>query len=135
MASAEKTFYKLFKKHLPSVADCQRIETGSTGLGIPDLNVCHKGREIWIELKIVKGRRVKLSPEQIAWHHRRNRAGGETYIIARDKYDGPRKGKMDVIYIWKGKVVVEVFEKGIDYPAMATFISPFKWDDVMAALF
>jgi hypothetical protein len=115
------------KSHHPPELDYQRIETGSTGRGIPDVNYCHQGGEFWVELKIVKGRSIDLSPEQVAWHFRRTRAGGKTFIIARDKFDGPRKGKGDIIYIWPGCDVVPLKEKGLDCPGLV-FKAPFDWD-------
>ena len=133
--SDESTFWKLINKHLPNKCHVQRIETGSTGRGIPDVNLCHMGMECWVELKIVKGKKVKLSPEQIAWHFRRARAGGVSWIMARDKVDGVRKGKYDRIYLWPSSCVQEVFEKGIDCKGGFVFESPFDWVKLQAALF
>tara|TARA_R110000824_G_scaffold92279_1_gene224047 strand:+ start:252 stop:722 length:471 start_codon:yes stop_codon:yes gene_type:complete len=135
LMTLEATFWKLLKKHLPITCHTQRIETGSTGLGIPDVNLCWEGTELWIELKIVKGKRVELSPEQCAWHFRRNRAGGKSLIIARDKFDGVRKGKSDVIYIWNSSDVLKVQEQGIDCPVAFKFETPFNWDAIVASIF
>ena len=131
--SAEKTFWSLFRSHIPKDCDVQRIETGSTGRGIPDINLCYQGYEFWIELKVVKGRSVDLAPEQVAWHYRRTRAGGTTWIIARDKYDKVKKGKGDFIYLWHGDCVVKVKEKGIECPGHR-FSAPFDWAAIWAVL-
>tara|TARA_R110000737_G_scaffold244400_1_gene255305 strand:- start:1223 stop:1666 length:444 start_codon:yes stop_codon:yes gene_type:complete len=135
LMALEASFWKLLKSHLPPMCHTQRIETGSTGLGIPDVNLCWEGKELWIELKVVKGKRVDLSPEQCAWHFRRHRAGGKSLIMARDKFDGPRKGKGDVIYIWSSKDVVEIQEKGIECPADFIFHAPFDWKSIIASIF
>ncbi len=102
--SSEAIFSKLLKKHMPIEAHWQRIETGSTGTGIPDVNVCHLGQDIWIVLKLVKGRKVDLSPTQVAWLTKRSRVGGVTWIMARHTYDGPKIGKGDAIYLWPGSM-------------------------------
>jgi Holliday junction resolvase len=59
------------------------IET-STGRGVPDDNACWEGKEFWIEFKKVRGRKVRVSPEQVGWAERRLRAGGKVYVAVRD---------------------------------------------------
>ena len=113
----------------------QRIETGGTGLGIPDVNMCHGGYECWVELKIVKGKKVLLDTQQVVWHYQRTRSGGRTFILARDKYDKVRKGKADTLYLWNGNVAQQVAEQGIAYPALETLHAPFDWPRVLKALF
>lgn len=74
----------LLSSRMPHV-HWQSIETGGTGRGIPDLNACHNGREVWIELKRVDGWQVKFRPEQVAWIERRARVGGRVYVMARKR--------------------------------------------------
>jgi len=135
MNTLESTFWGLLKSHLPKDCHAQRIETGSTGLGIPDVNMCWQGHEFWVELKIVKGKRVELRPEQVAWLFRRNRAGGVSWIAARDKADGVRKGKYDRIHIWPGSLSMEVKELGVATPGGYVFEAPFNWDAIINTLF
>lgn len=73
---------KLFQRHLPAV-HWQAIETGGTGLGVPDLNGCDRGVEYWIECKRVHGWKVTVRPQQVAWIERRARCGGRVFIAAR----------------------------------------------------
>lgn len=134
MQTLEKTLWGLVKSHLPVGCDSQRIETGSTGRGIPDVNLCWMGRDIWVELKIVMGSRVSLRPEQVAWAYRRTKAGGTVWILARDKFDGVRKGKGDRIFIWPGSCAADVLENGIKAEGCYIFDAPFDWDSVMAVL-
>tara|TARA_R110000803_G_scaffold51850_1_gene106924 strand:+ start:219 stop:623 length:405 start_codon:yes stop_codon:yes gene_type:complete len=131
----EATLWKLFRGHLPRGAHAQRVETGGTGLGIPDINICCGGREIWVELKIVSGKQVRLSPEQVAWHFRRTNAGGQTYVVARNKFDGVRKGKGDEIYVWPGSCAIAVQENGIQAEGGQMFTAPFDWDKIMQLIF
>lgn len=85
---------KIFREHLPAV-HWQSVETGGTGRGVPDLNGCYNGNEVWIENKSAVGFRVLLRPEQVAWLERRDRAGGRTFIAV-------RKGK-DALYLFPGR--------------------------------
>ena len=132
MLSLENTLWALFKKHLPKGCDSQRIETGGTGRGIPDVNLCYQGQEVWVELKVVSGRKINITAEQCAWHYRRVRAGGKTYIVARDKADGVRKGKYDKLYVWSGEHAVAVQESGIAADGCRIYQAPFAWDDIWA---
>ena len=73
----------LLRKHLPEV-DWVRIESGGTGLGIPDLNYAFDGREGWLELKGIKaGFKFGMRPGQVAWIERRRRHGGNVLIMVR----------------------------------------------------
>tara|TARA_R110000765_G_scaffold19517_6_gene51134 strand:+ start:3553 stop:3969 length:417 start_codon:yes stop_codon:yes gene_type:complete len=134
MARDEKGFKKLFVGHLGTDVHYQHIETGSVGTGIPDTNFCHEGREQWIEFKVVVGKQVGLMPTQVAWIWKRTKAGGHVWVIARDKYDGVRKGKGDTIYMWPGAEVREVKEHGVDHPAHGIYHKPFDWPTIMGQL-
>ena len=81
----ESQLWTLIKQHIPKDAHVQRIETGLTGKGVPDLNYCQKGKEIWIELKSIEGNKSQLSPFQIAWLYNRTKAGGNCYVLIRKK--------------------------------------------------
>lgn len=61
------------------------VESGSTGFGIPDINYCCAGAEGWIECKATSGWAVSIQPGQVAWHLRRARHGGRTFIAVRRK--------------------------------------------------
>lgn len=78
----EQKFYQWVNKRFPIGADICRIETTTMG-GMPDLNVCCRGIEVWIELKCFVGGRVLLRPQQNAWLHRRAWSGGRCYVVAR----------------------------------------------------
>lgn len=132
--TAESQFWSLIAGHLPPLVHVQRIETGSTGRGIPDVNLCWDGVETWLELKIVKGKRVDLSPEQVAWHYRRARAEGRSWIVARDAADGPRKGKYDRIYAWPGAVAASVQGQGIAAPGAWVWERPWDWQPLLETL-
>lgn len=62
-----------------------RVETHSTALGQPDLNVCFDGVESNIELKHVAAVRMKkgivVRPSQYRWFRARIKAGGNPWFI------------------------------------------------------
>lgn len=69
-----KKFCKLLQYH----GHVQRIES-LTGSGIPDVNLCIGGRELWIELK--RADTYIIKPSQLLWIHRRNTHGGAALIV------------------------------------------------------
>ncbi len=98
------------------------------------MNLCYQGNEIWVELKIVSGKKINITAEQCAWHFRRTRAGGHTFIIARDKVDGVRKGKYDKLYVWKGDHAIAIQENGIAADGCRIYQAPFNWEQIMGNL-
>ena len=139
MQALEKTLWGTMKanldRHLGGAVHYQRIETGSTGRGIPDINIKSKVGygDAWVELKVVHGNRVEMRPEQVAWHVRRAGVGGRTFILAREQKDGPRTGKVDRLYLWEGGRAIEVAERGIGAPAQV-WQAPFDWLAIFQAM-
>jgi len=124
---------KLFHTKLPHF-HFQAIETGGTGRGIPDSNYCYKGIEGWIEFKVTDGWLCDLRPEQVAWHLKRHRAGGRTWIATRRKHaGGPRKGDpVDELWIAPGKLAKDLQEKGLKliHPQLLKFDTPWNWTQI-----
>lgn len=93
---AESTDYKTFKANVPEPGDrLDRIENAVV-TGMPDINMCIGGTEVWIEQKSPKepvrsttplfGSNHKISQEQANWFLRQRKAGGKAYfLIATDK--------------------------------------------------
>ena len=75
----------------------QRIESGGTAMGIPDVNYCFDGKEGWIELKHgvwpKKGSthcfasQRGLTPEQVEWLSFRAQCGGRVWILLQVSFD------------------------------------------------
>lgn len=86
MMNSEAKFNSWIQGLFPHPADCRRIET-TTESGMPDLNVCMHGIEIWIESKVVYPKGILIRKEQWAWGVRRSNAGGTTYLLAWDEQD------------------------------------------------
>jgi hypothetical protein len=93
---AESSDYKAFKKNVPEPGDrLDRIENVVV-TGMPDINMCIEGKELWIEQKSPKepvrsttplfGSNRKVSQEQRNWFLRQRQAHGNAYfLIATDK--------------------------------------------------
>lgn len=79
----EAQLWQLVKSNFPKGSHVQRIETGGTGRGIPDVNFCHEGKDIWIELKSISGNKLTLTEFQIVWMHKRVTSGGRCFVLAR----------------------------------------------------
>lgn len=94
----------------------QSIETGSTGLGIPDSNFCCDGIEGWVEFKQTEGWAVGLTTEQIGWHMTRARRGGSTFVAVRRKHGGgPRKGPpADQLWLYGGDSASDLGRAGLN---------------------
>lgn len=96
---------QLFKKHLPEF-HWQAIETFITGSGVPDINGCLDGVEVWIENKFAKGKRrirVSVSPAQVGWIEQRLRHGGRVFIAVRYT-----TAKLDTLYLLHGSAAREL---------------------------
>ena len=114
------------KRNLPKV-HWQRVESGATSIGIPDVNGCYAGYEFWIELKILHGDRVSLTPQQIAWHTRRSTVGGVSWILIED----PRSKTIALV---SGNQTVSLATKGLSSCESSIFESPIDWHELLLKL-
>lgn len=120
----------MFRKHLPDV-HWTSIESPVTGAGIPDSNGCADGVEFWVEHKRATALAVGLSKFQVAWHLRRRRAGGRTFIAVRLLASaGPRKGgPRDELFLYSGSDCKLVFDQGLRvHPLLHCTGGPGRWD-------
>lgn len=79
----EKKMWKAFRTHLPATAHAVRIESWA-GEGVPDVNLCYRGNESWVENKVASPTGiVKFRPGQVPWLHKRHKAGGRCYVLVR----------------------------------------------------
>jgi len=105
----------------------QPIEAAEVGAGIPDLNGCYYGIEIWVELKIlqhVKEDKVDISPRQILWHEARQARGGRTWILAANK-------DADKLLLWRGEDCRAVSERGVEVRTAWDFQNSGRFSSVM----
>ena len=126
----EKDLWLLLKNNLTDI-HFQRIETGLTGSGVPDVNGCAKGKEFWIELKeIHRGKSLTLRPMQVAWMAKRSAVGGQVFVLAR---------KQNVIKLYhvdglSGAKELQENPKGFYQKSLVTLIKPYEWSNLYSAL-
>ena len=77
-----KNFVSWFKQFCPD-GHIQNIESEATSAGIPDINACKGGKDIWVELKSGPLTKASIKPGQFIWHIKRNQAGGTTWLVQR----------------------------------------------------
>ena len=115
----ESQLWTLVRQHLPKDAHVQRIETGLTGKGVPDLNYCLHGKEIWVELKSIEGNKSQLSPFQIAWLHKRTKAGGNCFVLIR---------KNKEIKLYQPENLTELQKLSWKDDPIITLTVPYDWE-------
>jgi len=107
----EAKFYKEIKRKLPEFSWI-RIENISL-LGTPDLLVYNtSGHFCTVELKVTKGKKIRLSPHQIAFHLRHPH---NTFIMT--KTLGPLSSKTFSISMFHGSRVRELATRGLELEA------------------
>jgi len=73
--------------------------------GVPDVHGCKDGIPFWIELKVMKGNKIKLSPHQIMWNYKYSLYGGRSFIMA--EHLGQR-----LLHIFPGSLVHSIASIG-----------------------
>ena len=107
----EAKFYQQIKRNFKQLSLIQ-IENSSL-LGTPDLLVCNtSGNFCTIELKVSKGKKLRFSPHQIAFHKRHPH---NTFIIA--KALGPLPPKTSPISMYRGSRITELVASGLKLEA------------------
>jgi len=107
----ETKFWHDIRKNFKNIT-FTRLENLSA-FGTPDLlgynNNCHF---FTVELKVVKGRKVRFSPHQISFHIRHPL---NTFILV--KKLAPRDKKLDEIFLYKGSDILELAACGLSLAA------------------
>ena len=117
----ERKLYQKLKKNIPSIS-WNRIENLSL-LGMPDLLGYNKNNQFFtVELKVVKGNKIRFSPHQIAWHKRHPK---NTFIMA-ETLD-PRTLKTSSLSLFHGSSIMSLVRYGMK-------ITPIACDFVACAL-
>jgi|TARA_R110002020_G_scaffold357801_1_gene570120 Holliday junction resolvase len=125
-AKPESRLWKTLRDGVTNV-HWTRIESWSSP-GVPDVNACADFGEFWIELKVIKNNRVKLSPHQIAWHVTRSRFGGRSYILARE-------GGRSPLHLFSGHQAKDLADQKIgEISQMAKIEHPYDWDQFYQTL-
>ena len=107
---AEQKLYKKLKEFTPQII-WNRIENLSLP-GMPDLlGYNTSGTFFTVELKVTKGRKIRFSPHQIAWHvqHPNN-----SYILVAAL--GPRA--VNRYQMFRGSRIMELVASGLELEAL-----------------
>ena len=106
----EQKLYKKLKKYTPQII-WNRVENLSVP-GMPDLlGYNTSGTFFTVELKVTKGRKIRFSPHQIAWHvtHPNN-----SYILVAAL--GPRA--VNRYQMFRGSRIMELVASGLELEAL-----------------
>ena len=106
----EQKLYKKLKEFTPQII-WNRIENISLP-GMPDLlGYNNSGRFFTVELKVTKGRKIRFSPHQIAWHvqHPKN-----SFILAEAR--GPKATNR--FQMFRGSRIMELVASGLELEAL-----------------
>lgn len=135
----ESYLWTQFKAAMDGFAHASRIEN-TAGNGISDVNLCKDGQEIWVELKMFKGRRLHFRNSQLNWIMTRRKFGGRVLTLARSDnalmlYDA-EKLLTKCARRPEGDKTFSIQPDGIetDYTLWRS-IKPFKWHELREILF
>ena len=107
----ETKFWQYVKKNFTKIK-WTRLENLSS-FGTPDLLGCNNsGHFFTVELKVVKGRKIRFSPHQISFHVRHPK---NTFILVRKL--APSSSKLDEIFLYEGKDILELAACGLSLDA------------------
>ena len=106
---------KLFSRLKDNLENCHisRIEN-RVNQGIPDCLIALYPESIFVpvELKVVKtGRKVRISPHQVAFHVKHADMGCATFILVAHT---PDNGKPSYLLLYGGNQVLSLLECGLD---------------------
>lgn len=99
LVKPESKFWKQIKENLPNI-HWTRFENWATP-GVPDCYGIQDGISFWIELKVIHGNKIKLSPFQKSWHFNHSLQGGRNFIMATAF---PQR----LLYIFPGSVALSI---------------------------
>ena len=126
--SKESNLWALLRDNLLDF-HLQRIETGITGSGVPDVNGCKKGKEFWVELKeIHSGYSLTLRPMQVSWLAKRAMYGGQVFVLAR------KNNEIKLFHVDGLEGAQQLVKDGFKSKALLTLTIPYEWEALSSAL-
>ena len=129
MPKPETKFWREIKKNLTEFK-WVRLESWATQ-GVPDLlGFAEDGTIFTIELKVAKGRKVRFSPHQIAFHVEHQ--DSPCLILVKRVFES--KPLNSELFLFSSSQVQAVSEQGLDTPTLYTTPYPVPWSEVRDAL-
>ena len=136
MAKPETLMYQRLRENLPESCRLTRIES-RVGLGIPDclLAIRNCGFAM-LELKVVKrGRKVQLSPHQIAFHLAHAKLQVPTFILVQYHPPGVAHARGASWLLYEGEQAQDLYERGINVEPLAQWpADAIRWHMLIAAI-
>ena len=126
----EAALYKRLKENLPN-SHITRLES-RVGLGIPDCLVAlgpQQAKFVMIELKVVKsGRRVNLSPHQVAFHLKHSDFKVPTFVLVQYHPPGTASSRNAELRLYCGDQAETLVYRGIEVePVWACNLAQMQW--------
>jgi hypothetical protein len=127
----EAALYARLKENLPN-AYITRLES-RVGLGIPDCLIALgplPGAFVMVELKVVKrGKKVNLSPHQIAFHHKHSTLKCPTFILVQYHPAGTTASRSAEVLLYSGAQVESLAMVGVDTPPIDRWnLAAMEWN-------
>jgi hypothetical protein len=119
-AKPETKLYQRLKENLPNCL-ISRIES-RVNQGFPDCLIAlrRSGTFVPVELKVVTyGRRVRLSPHQIAFHSRHAEIGCVTFVLVLFVPYRKTASRDGILKLYRGDQVLELAQSGVDTTPLA----------------
>ena len=73
---------------------------------MPDVYAVWEGLPLWLELKVISGNKVRLSPTQISWHTAHSHYGGLSFILVKHLGSG-------TLFLFEGHRAREIASEGL----------------------
>lgn len=114
-----------------------RVEN-AIGTGLPDVNACYNGNDVWIELKLANSNRVTLRSTQLIWFMHRLKQGGRVKLLYRSKDE---LGIIDGRILeaakdrFKASVIDQKFSVNVRDLEKKTFSKPYDWEEINQTIF
>ena len=104
--TTEKNLWIRVKKNLPENSFATRLESRIAN-GVPDVHIIWDKLSFWIELKITKANKIKLSSNQIAWNTKYSLNNGLAYILVQRVGEGS-------LFLFRGDDARELATNGLN---------------------
>jgi hypothetical protein len=130
---SEKELWQLIRRNVPG--HLLRIEN-LIGAGIPDCHLTHKGKQVWLELKIGKGNNVQFQNSQIAFFAEAKKHSSTCKVLMR---------KNDLLYLINSEVIINSVYKSIKGDRVSININelsnawiwgmPWNWKEIVQRIY
>ena len=131
----ESVLHQRLKENLPNVV-ITRLEN-RVGLGLPDCLIAIPNAGFaMVELKVVsRGRKVRLSPHQVAFNLKHGMMGLPTWVLIQYHPKGTKNRTEIELRLYHGSQVIELMERGIDTkPAAQWPLVGMDWNGLLGRL-